>query len=234
MATFAIGDTHGCRRSTEALLATLNPQTGDCLVFLGDYIDRGPDSKGVLDLVRQWQNTGVETVALKGNHEALLLHAHAQRNTESLERWKKNGGDATMASFGLANDALDGLPAEYIAWMDALPTHHRIGDTVFVHAGLNLKIADPFEDERSLLWVRHWMDEAVMRRRFPDVFVVHGHTPQERWIIESRLEQQRPSLDIDAGCVYASANKEGYLCALHVEERRLVFQPNVEEALKQT
>jgi serine/threonine protein phosphatase 1 len=229
MATFAIGDIHGCRRSTEALLATLNPQEGDTIVFLGDYIDRGPDSKGVIDLIRESQASGVHTVALKGNHEVLLLNAHKQRTTETLERWKINGGDATMTSFGLAADDLDGLPAELYTWLEDLPTHHQIGNTLFVHAGLNLKIEDPLADKYSMLWARHWMDEAVMRQRFPELFVVHGHTPQERWIIESRLEQQRPSLDIDAGCVYATADKEGFLCALKVEERRLVFQPNIEE-----
>lgn len=269
MPSYAIGDIHGCLKTLDALLQQLQPSAEDHLLFLGDLIDRGPDSKGVIDRVRQLEDDaqGPQVSALMGNHEVLLLESvfqalhHAQSGDaatatdptkapepgveqpsaapevlrpnahSSLEVWLKNGGDKTLSSFGLSPEGKDILdfPEDYRDWLAKRPIFMRTETEIFVHAGLNLGHPEPFKDPIGLLWARNWVDERILVERFPDTLVVHGHTPTERWVIESRLEAGRPSLDIDAGCVYnGTAFGEGFLCAMEFPARKLHFQKNME------
>ncbi len=270
MPTYAIGDVHGCLKSLNALLDQLQPSASDQLVFIGDLIDRGPDSKGVIERVRQLEADpqAPEVVALMGNHEVLLLEAlHAntaqaepagdgpgaaapkpadapkagatadadregrKQPPTPLEFWIKNGGDKTLASFGLSPEGVDlkAFPEDVRDWLVKRPLFLKTDTHILVHAGLNLEHPDPFRDPMGLLWIRNWVDERILRERFPNTLVVHGHTPVERWVIEARNEAGRPSLDIDAGCVYnGSAFGEGFLCALDLSSRKLYFQENVE------
>ena len=96
MRILAIGDIHGCLTAFDTLLAAVKPQPNDNIITLGDYVDRGPDSKGVIDRLIALHNTG-QLTALRGNHELMMLHAYAHREKKS--RWRNCGGDATLASY---------------------------------------------------------------------------------------------------------------------------------------
>ncbi|MBI1192196.1 MAG: serine/threonine protein phosphatase [Bacteroidetes bacterium] len=225
MARYAIGDVHGCLQTLEALLEQLGVGQGDTLIFLGDYIDRGPDSKGVIDLLMRLPQQGIACICLKGNHEALMIDACRKPRLDTLNRWVRNGGLQTLQSFGLDPSRLTEVPEHYLAWMEQLPVIYHSENYVCVHAGLDLTAEDPLApDESAMLWIRNWLDEAAMERRFPGLRVLHGHTPQQRWVLERSWENKRPALDLDTGCVYADRDDAmGWLSAYDLDGDQLMF-----------
>src|SRR5688500_16205946 len=109
--TIAIGDIHGCAAALSALLTAIDPQSDDLIVTLGDYIDRGPDSRGVLDRLIEL-DTQCRLVALLGNHEVMLLQALANERAASL--WRECGGEETVASYG---GEISNLPREHLKFL---------------------------------------------------------------------------------------------------------------------
>lgn len=228
--TFIIGDIHGCNRTFQALLEHLNLGKEDQLVLLGDYIDRGPDSKGVIDTIFRLQEAGREVVCLRGNHEQLLLDA--LDDAGDLELWLVNGGRQTMASFDA--DRLRDIPQPYIEFFKSTLLFHKAEHCICVHGGLDFFKPDPLENAHALLWSRRWyadIDYTWLGNRI----VVHGHTPAEIEVIREQslnLERQR-YLNLDNGCVYAGKGSAkgldlGRLLGFCVETRRLTEQENVE------
>jgi serine/threonine protein phosphatase 1 len=150
---FVIGDVHGCARTLEALLRQLPLEKGDALYFLGDYIDRGPDSKGVVDIIFGLQQEGYAVTTLRGNHEQLMLDSvssPAKRLT-----WLRNGGTTALASFG-ARDYGE-LEAPYRTFFDRLDYWAETDGHVLVHAGFNFEGTDPFSDKEAMLWLRDYI-----------------------------------------------------------------------------
>lgn len=231
MRKFAISDIHGCRATFIAMLDRLAFSQGDQLFLLGDYVDRGPDSKGVLDLIFKLINSGYTIHCLRGNHEQLVLRA--QEDQTGLDNWLLTDGKKTMDSFRV--DDIRKIPAYYLAFMDSLPLYAEVDGYLLVHAGLNFKLFDPLGDAWSLLTIRHWHED--MRYDWlGERIVLHGHTPITRPTIEllsSELDRYR-YLNIDCGCVYADPSFKrdntglGYLCAFDMTNREVVFQENVE------
>ncbi len=154
--TFAIGDVHGCFEQLRTLLGVCEKVAGGRrarFVLIGDYVDRGPDSKKVLDFLIAQQRDGDRFICLLGNHEAMLLDAaHPDRTVSDVFNWRANGGETTLQSYGVDDETR--LPAAHLAWIEALPLHFVDGSRLFVHAGVRPGI--PLEDqtERDLLWIR--------------------------------------------------------------------------------
>ena len=228
---FAISDLHGCSKTFIALLDKLALSTSDELYLLGDYVDRGPDSKGVLDTIFQLQQDGYQVRCLCGNHEELVLKA-ASGNFTGLERWLLTDGKDTMDSFGVG--AIADIPKEYLDWMAALPYYFEVNDYILVHAGLDFSRSDPFSETAQMCWIRHWYDD-IRYDWLQGRTIIHGHTPVFRQVIEDQLSmlQKNRYLDIDSGCVFAHerfVNKEGlgFLCAFDMVNRTILFQPNVD------
>ncbi len=139
---FAVGDIHGCHAKLARLLDALPlNQDGDQLVFLGDYINRGPDSRLVLDLLLTLAEQRPETVFLQGNHEETLLHYARTGDMDLLPLLRSMGVEATLKSYGDAQpDALRDLsflPPEHVDFLLRLEPHYRAGGYLFVHAGVN-------------------------------------------------------------------------------------------------
>jgi serine/threonine protein phosphatase 1 len=150
---YAIGDIHGelgalCRLITECERdADGRPMR---LVFIGDYIDRGPDSRGVVDYIINLQSRlAVNAICLRGNHEALALSAIDDLDTEN---WILNGGDMTLRSYDVSS-ALE-LPAAHVAWFRSLRLAFDDGLRFFVHAGINPARPLDRQDRHDLLWIR--------------------------------------------------------------------------------
>lgn len=186
--TFAIGDIHGCRAQLLQLLSVIEfSATGGRIVFLGDYVDRGPDSRGVVErLMAGPQKSGWEWVTLKGNHEAMMVGA--LRDNRDVELWLANGGAETRQSY-------DGdVPREVLGWMASLPPilidRHRI----FVHAGVDREVPLDRQSLRTLLWSRPVSGD---NGPYWDRHLCHGHTPTEEnpVTIGNRT-------NIDSGCVF--------------------------------
>lgn len=223
MPRYAISDIHGCVRTFVALLNQIQLTTSDELYLLGDFIDRGPDSKGVIDQVWQLQKEGYTVHCTRGNHEELLLGSLTDQKSRLM--WIRHGGIQTMESFGamLPED----IPAEYMQFFRDLPYYLELPDEyILVHAGLDFSEADPLADQRPMLWIRPWdmrFDLAWLKGRI----IVHGHTPTKEEEIRDQLLllSKRPAINIDAGCVYSRLQK---LCALDLDSRELYFQENVE------
>ena len=206
---YVVGDIHGSLEKLEGLIEALDLQTGDELVFLGDYVDRGRDPKGVVDrlvaLGRDWPCT-----FLMGNHESMFLDFIGWEGPayQSGEWFLANGGIETLLSYGARDfDAVerDGLelPPEHEAFYRSLVLHHREGDYLFVHAGLGVAelglsdvdaaLAQAHTDD--LLWNRMAGD---LRHQL-GVTLVYGHSPTHGF----GVRRNPPfSIGIDTGAVY--------------------------------
>lgn len=184
----AFGDIHGCRVELNALLAQVTPTADDRLVFLGDYIDRGPDSAGVIDDLLQLRERLPQCVFLRGNHEEMLLDVLAGGNPTT---FLGNGGDRTIASYQARGEWPP--PDRHLAFFTGLPCSHETAEFIFAHAGLRPGLPVAEQDPADLLWIRtEFLDSAYAWGK-PVVF---GHTPRE----EPLLTMHR--IGLDTGCVY--------------------------------
>ena len=218
---FAFTDIHGCLRTFNRLLQRIDLQPLDTLYFLGDYIDRGPDSKGVIDRILELRAAGHAVQCLKGNHEEMLLRGLNDPKAHQL--WMRNGGHTTYLSYGS-----EGLPAAHRAFYESLQTHILLPDYLLVHAGFDFKQSDPLKEEEEMLWIRNWYAD-IDYDWLGDRTILHGHTPRRRSELEAQwrhLDTQR-YLDLDGGCVFGPG-KYGYLCAFNLDTRELIFQKNRE------
>lgn len=194
--TFAIGDIHGrldlLERAADAITdyLALREALGH-VICLGDYVDRGPDSKGVIDFLMEAERLGALT-CLKGNHEELMLEGLAGRG---LGLWIGDGGGATLASYGDA-----GVPDEHKEWLAKLPSVLEADGRIFVHAGLFPGIPLSQQDDEQMMWIR---DRFLLAEKdfagWPHI--VHGHTPVHLWKqnpAEPELLSWRTNLDTGA------------------------------------
>ncbi|KQV28120.1 hypothetical protein ASC97_07165 [Rhizobium sp. Root1203] len=168
--TYVIADLHGRFDLLQsALERTETSPTGGTVVFMGDYIDRGPASKQVMDrLMAGPQDDRWRWVCLKGNHEDMMVAC--LRGQADLSWWIGNGGRETLQSFG------GSVPIEYLMWADALPQYYADGKRIFVHAGADSTKPMCEQTEAMLLWYRCKRYQDVAH---PDGYIVHGHTPFE-------------------------------------------------------
>jgi serine/threonine protein phosphatase 1 len=191
--TYAVGDIHGCLDKLLSLLDQCRANAAGApmrLIFLGDYIDRGPDSRGVIEAVRKAQSDMPEVICLRGNHEALLLEAV---ETDDEGHWLLNGGGKTLLSYGVTQAA--DLPRDVLDWIGSLPLFFDDGRRFFVHAGVNPLEPLDRQDERDLLWIREpFLSGTKDYRRL----IVHGHTP----LSAGRPDLRRNRLNLDTGAVY--------------------------------
>jgi serine/threonine protein phosphatase 1 len=193
--TYAIGDIHGCLDKLRALFTRCEAHAAGQptkFVFLGDYIDRGPDSFAVIDfLMTLRKRRGDGVITLKGNHEAMALMIIDGESPAA--SWLVQGGAETLESYGVA-DAGD-IPRAHIDWMRALPVRYDDGRRFFVHAGVNPDLPLEAQDDDDLLWIR---EPFLSARRDYGRLIVHGHTPLETGVPDLRGNR----LNVDTAAVY--------------------------------
>lgn len=229
MALYAIGDIHGCNQSFQALLQKIDLQPQDQLVLLGDYLDRGPDSKGVLDTIFDLRQKAYTVHCLRGNHEQIFIDAQSPL-TYAQQLFYGAGGKATLDSFGVNHPTqVDSYYQEFIC---ALPHFLEIDRFIFIHAGLSFDLDNPLQDPEPMLWERHWY-EHINYAWLGDRYLVHGHTPipqaeQQELLARVRTGETR-TLNLDTGCVYASRTGMGLLSALNCTTFELIYQPNIDK-----
>lgn len=196
MLTVAVGDIHGRLDLLRDLLAQIDREVGRTphrLVCLGDYVDRGPDSAGVVALLRQRQACAPpgSVVCLQGNHEDMLLGA--LRGAERLALWLHNGGRDTLASFGVGR--VEDLPGDVLRWLAACPTFYEDERRHYVHAGLNPAFDRASQSDYDRLWIR---DPFLLTERDFGRYVVHGHTPVHHGKPDTRSRR----VNLDTGAAY--------------------------------
>ncbi len=209
MLYYAIGDVHGERAKLESLLEAIarDPLRGGAshlLVFLGDLIDRGPDSRGVMQRVKALAEAG-DAIVVKGNHEELMLHAYDNRESIGIHHWAVNGGDETIASYkrfnGDHDDWRDAIDKEHIGWLRGLPTIWRdeARRLAFVHGGIDPRTFPDCGDDIRL-WTRShkFFDPGrwPQRPELEGLVVVHGHTPTST--LEPHVNPRRINVDTGA------------------------------------
>lgn len=196
--TFAIGDIHGCVGMLRELMARIEREAaGEAmkLVFVGDYIDRGPDSRATVTYLMSLQERmGEDAVFLMGNHEEQALYS-VDHGTHA-GSWMFNGAETTLRDYGV-DDARD-LPADHVAWLRALGFTHDDGRRIFVHAGVNPARPLDDQDPHELMWVR---EPFLSDPRDYGRLIVHGHTPQRTGKPDVRPNR----LNIDTAAVYGGA-----------------------------
>ncbi len=203
---FAIGDIHGCSEELSMLLNFLEQDMKiskkDHVVFIGDYIDRGPDSKGVIEsLLAFKEKHGEYTTFLKGNHEDMLL-GWLGLGGENGIAYVSNGGSDCLKSYGVKrsgkpDDLLNAMPEEHLAFFQSLTGYLLCEEYVFAHAGL-----DPLRDLREqidddLYWIR---EEFIQNIHYFEKTVVFGHTPFEDVFFHLPYK-----IGLDTGLVYGNA-----------------------------
>lgn len=210
---YCISDIHGCSKTLAVLLAKLQLTAEDTVYFLGDYVDRGPDSKGVLDIVMAMPNA----VCHKGNHEDMMLYALANpENDQANYHWGINGGGAAMASFG------GSVPPSYIEFLQGLHLITELPNFYLCHAGIAHKAMET--PEEMLLWDR---DCDVDLGKTGGRKLICGHTPQTAYEIETRLKTNK--VIIDGGCVFGKRHPEyGNLVALRLDDMQVFMQRNID------
>jgi serine/threonine protein phosphatase 1 len=170
--TLAIGDIHGCLIQFDALLAVVQPTREDHLILLGDYIDRGPDSAGVLNRILQLAKTHRLTL-IKGNHEQMMLAARGR--LEYQRDWVLNGGDATLISYAGNRATLKDVPAEHWNFLEKRLVDYFENDThIFVHANAYPDAPMSEQPDYMLRWER--CDEIAPHHSGKTI--ICGHTPQ--------------------------------------------------------
>src|SRR3954471_12699801 len=168
--TYAIPDLHGrFDLLREALTKIADHAAGSTgtLVALGDYVNKGPDSRQVVERMRAGVFEGWRFFPLKGNHDAIMVEA--LRDRSKIDGWIEKGGDTTVKSYGGDPSR---IPQADVAWLDALPLMHTDAHRIFVHAGLDPDVPLEAQSEHTLLWKRY---PKSYTEGFGDRHVVHGH-----------------------------------------------------------
>jgi serine/threonine protein phosphatase 1 len=220
MRTLAIGDVHGCSGALRALLNAVQLTDDDLIITLGDYVDRGPDSYGVIDQLLHLRRTG-RLIALRGNHEEMMLRA--RESEERLHDWLDCGGKKTLASYSPLGDAgkLVDVPDEHWDFLENVCTDwHETATHIFVHA--NVCPTLPMDEQLTLML--HWgvLDRSRSEPHYSGKVMVCGHT------------QQRSGLPLNLGhavCIDTWAYGEGWLTCLDVYSGR-VWQANRAERVR--
>ena len=218
--TIAIGDIHGCNETLLNLLFDkLEINKDDCIIFLGDYVDRGPNSSGVLDTIIGLNLNGYQIISLRGNHEQMLLEG--LEDEDLFGAWLEAGGKQTMQSMGI--DYIEEIPDIYIDFLKSTKMYFRKGEDVFVHGTLNFNLGEGFfEDEDELLWGRNFETD---RSELGIFRMIHGHTPRP---LDYIISQTGNCINLDSGCVYVGQEGYGFLTAFIVDENKFVHCPYID------
>ncbi|WP_254444563.1 metallophosphoesterase family protein [Ruegeria arenilitoris] len=238
---YAIGDIHGQLDMLRDALNKIELDGGPDarVVFLGDYVDRGPDSRGVLDLLIEGKREGRNWVMLLGNHDRMFSYFMCDYPVHDAHllvgyHWfhERLGGIQTMESYGISVSdqdrlyevharAVETVPQDHVAFLRDLPLYHREDELLFVHAGIRPGVELADQSEEDLVWIRQ---EFLANARSYPWLVVHGHTPVQT------AEHYGNRVNLDAGAGYgrllATAVFEGRKCWLLTEAGRVPLEPS--------
>jgi diadenosine tetraphosphatase ApaH/serine/threonine PP2A family protein phosphatase len=219
MSRYVIGDIHGCNDELRYLIEGLPLVSGDQLVFLGDYIDRGPDSRGVVSFLISLQRSHpeIQSVFLKGNHEDMLL-SYLGLDGQHGEMFLVNGGNATLESYGIAasrpepQEALSFIPPEHLSFYQQLENHHVTDSFLCVHAGVHPRKPLGEQTDEELFWIRNAF---IYSSHILPYTICFGHTPQATVFYDLPYK-----VGLDTGLVYGNM-----LTCLELDEK-VLYQIN--------
>ena len=196
---FAIGDIHGCPDELEAILKAVKPGAGDTVVFIGDYVDRGPSARDVVERLIEFSNEPCESVFLKGNHEDMMLSVLGLTGNYG-ESFLLNGGAATLESYGVdpadLERAAERIPERHLNFFRNLAVSYLRPPYLFVHAGVMPARQLEEQSVEDLLWIRQ---EFIFNPHELGQTVLFGHTPMREVMVDLPYK-----IGIDTGLVYGN------------------------------
>lgn len=219
---FVIADIHGCLNTFKYLVEDIiKPKDKDQIFLLGDYINKGPDSKGVIDYIFYLKKKGYRVKVLRGNHEQILLDA-LEGSASPLDFYDK-GGINTLRSFYV--DSIQKIPEEYIRFIRSLEYFIELPDYFLVHAGFNFALQDPFSDKDAMINMRNMAIPPKFSRK-----IIHGHIPLPlHQVIENVNQNENYNVHLDCGCVYPYRNGMGFLAALELNSFKLYVKECIDD-----
>ena len=236
MKTWVIPDVHGCLKTLKYLVEEMiRLQKDDRLFVLGDLVDRGPDSKGVIDYIMNLEARGYKVITLRGNHEDYLLKAFRSDSdpgilsrlgfrSKIMKDWFRFGGRETLKSFGV--NRAGAIPQIYINWIKALPFYESYENFLIVHAGFNFRRDDIFSDEYAMMWSKEYEIDA---EKLAGRKIIHGHVPVDLEFLYSCLSSQTYHfIALDNGVYMVNRPGYGNLTALELGSMDIKIQPNLD------
>ena len=211
---FVVGDIHGCHifltQIHKKILDQSNNTSGNkLLIYLGDYIDRGPKIKETIQALLNFQPDNFQQIFLLGNHEQMMLD-FINNVPDSLYLWILNGGNETLNSYGIKctelfnsetksnktirNELVNNIPKNHLQFFNNLTLSHQWGEYFFVHAGIDPDVPLDKQDKNTLIWQRR--SKFFSNTKVLEKIIVHGHTPQPK--IENLVNR----INLDTGVFY--------------------------------
>ena len=213
-----IPDVHGCYFTLIALMEKIKVAPDDQLFFLGDYVNKGPHNRKVLEYIFNLQQQHERLYLLRGNHEQMYLDC-------------LNNYSDMLIPYTAELKALDLLEngqmhPRYIQFFQSLPYFLELPDCWLVHAGFNFNADDPFSDTESMLTIRDFPYDAKAAKNKP---IVHGHNPLQFSTIYEAISNHASVIPLDNGCVYTDRSGQGQLLCFNLDTREVIAQKNIEE-----
>ncbi len=216
---YVISDIHGCSETFKTLVDKIKLTKNDQLFLLGDYIDRGRNSKAVIDYILELSNAGFQVFPLKGNHEDMLEKKSDLFIVESEVEYEDENFRELLYN---ANHEIE---KKYIDFIEQLPYFIELENCILVHAGFEFDIDEPFTFADAMLWIRGWDYDAIKAK---NKFVIYGHTPASIHKIRECIKSKSPQIPLDNGCVFSEEKNYGNLLCLNINDFTLTIQENIE------
>jgi serine/threonine protein phosphatase 1 len=218
---WAIGDVHGCAKTLKKLIEEkISLNTDDQLFMLGDYINRGPDSWGVIQYLMGLKARGYAVYCLRGNHEVMLLNFLNEDITSEIIR------QIELNIYLKIPENQQDKGEEAFRFLNSLPYYFELDDYWLVHGGINFNLESPFENYLRMPWIRRtpYDNEKARNKK-----VIHGHTVHNLSKIMQAIDNQSVVIPLDAGCYQGyhktgQIGETGYLCAFNLDNGILKTQ----------
>lgn len=234
MARWCMSDIHGCYKTFCKALIEINFSKNDTLLILGDMIDRGVNSKAVIDKIIELKKDKYNIIVLKGNHCAFALES--LDNPGVYNSWMMNGGKQTLESYGYVycssytEDPMEMwpkfIPQEHMDFFNSLKLVHEEDDYIFVHGGLNFYLEDPIKNstEDDILWTRlNRKPIGYYSSKLGGRTLVTGHTPTDKQTMIEMTNEDH--ICVDRGCVFQNATY-GHLAVLNLDDKQFRWIKN--------
>ena len=213
-----ISDIHGCSKTFEALLNKLDLMRKDQLFLLGDYIDRGPDSSGVLDIIIGLMADGYNIFPLRGNHEQMVIDKATFDGSDEVRTYLESNNSEDLLGKNKK------IRSEYLRFFRRTAYYFELDNFYLVHAGFDFTSRTPFEAYEEMLWIRQFEpNDKVLQGKT----LIHGHTPYLLDVIKDAVASKSQVIPLDNGCVFYGENKYlGNLLCLNLDTFDLIIQEN--------
>jgi len=219
---FVVADIHGCNRTFRQLLFNnIKLEKEDTIYLLGDYVDRGPDSKGVIDSILELKRKGFDIIPIKGNHEDMLLESINTSPDGQNYDWL----EATLRSYRVKYPR--DIPDDHLKMLETLPLYVETEKHLLVHAGLNFSLDDPITEtsKECMLWNRK--SQRVNPDKIGGKKIVVGHTMVTLDVIKKSIHADQIQLD-NGCCMGKGVEGKGNLIALELNSGDIFVQKNIE------